>query len=962
LISRFYLIIHKLSFMKTRQKAISSAIIISLFVLLLPTAALAQTNISFDPDSITAETGGVFNVDMSAISDSDTLYSGDIYLSYDKDILDIMQPELSVAMGACDSTSSLPWSGVGERDEGARVWFGRGSCDPVDISSNTRILTLRFTASTTGSTVIELKQDVEWGLYSDSSTSIATSAITVGSFSVEVLNDTDPPTVSNPSPAGIIPSGTVSTTMSVETDENATCRYNPGVDTDYSNMSDFDITGSMIHETPLTGLSDGQSYNYFVRCQDGASNTNASGYEVAFSVEAPTPTVLIEPDPATVTEGDQVTVTLTVADAMDLGGVMADIAYDTSYLAFDLMSVTAGTDTDSAGWEMIDVMEDPMMPGIVSIMADSGIGSALEGDVTIVNFSFDTLQPGTSDLQFQGMMDSLSRWSDPMAEITANWDDGRIMVEELDETAPEVVIIDPASDSTYTYNSASSDITLSGTSTDNTAVDYLEWENSATAATGTVTGTSSWSVDIGLNEGENPVTVTAYDPAGNSASTSINITYKRAPAISGVRASGIGTSIASISWTTDINATSQVEYGTSQSLGSQTSVNANMTTEHSIGLSGLNDGTTYHYLVISEAVTGATAMSAIRTFTTDSASSGSSGGGGGSSYTPPLTDDEQPYEQPSSVRSEVSGEAITISWINPDGTEFEKTIVIRSTEQISDYMTYEAVSGMGDIVYEGTGESFADNNISPNLDYYYAVFSMNKSKDYSEPVVMQKSAVAKALNQDSDNNDNSTGSNTRDYGNLRNLANVDSGVVNQVSRREAAEVAGYNRQVPLDGTTLPLYELIVSRRKSDLAQKEKYAVAYYIHYGTQTTKWLGAGERTGVVNSYRSAFGKLPRTDAEWQDVIKIANGRWPDERSQAAESNAKTNYFVAVYKRQPDMKNANDNAAVTVIAYGLRPADRNMDSETQAIKIFRTVYGYTPESAIDWDIVRSIAYSGAVR
>jgi hypothetical protein len=61
-------------------------------------------------------------------------------------------------------------------------------------------------------------------------------------------------------------------------------------------------------------------------------------------------------------------------------------------------------------------------------------------------------------------------------------------------------------------------------------------------------------------------------------------------------------------------------------------------------------------------------------------------------------------------------------------------------------------------------------------------------------------------------------------------------------------------------------------------------------------------------------------------------------------------------------MNNPKDNAAVTVMTYGLRPAIRNMDSEKSAILIFEAIYDYAPSSAQDWDIVRAIAYSGAVR
>ncbi|MEA1963077.1 MAG: thrombospondin type 3 repeat-containing protein [Patescibacteria group bacterium] len=105
----------------------------------------------------------------------------------------------------------------------------------------------------------------------------------------------------------------------------------------------------------------------------------------------------------------------------------------------------------------------------------------------------------------------------------------------------------------------------------------------------------------------------------------------------------------------------------------------------------------------------------------------------------------------------------------------------------------------------------------------------------------------------------------------------------------------------------------------------------------------------------------MPETADDWSDVIKIANGRWPSTANTEAEA-AATDAFVKVYLRLPDRSDSFDDAAVVVIAYGLRPAARNTDSEKAAIKSFKHIYGYNPSGAIDWDVVRAIAYSGATR
>ncbi|MDO9399770.1 MAG: hypothetical protein Q7T79_03755 [bacterium] len=147
----------------------------------------------------------------------------------------------------------------------------------------------------------------------------------------------------------------------------------------------------------------------------------------------------------------------------------------------------------------------------------------------------------------------------------------------------------------------------------------------------------------------------------------------------------------------------------------------------------------------------------------------------------------------------------------------------------------------------------------------------------------------------------------------------------------------------------------------NVAVETKTSIINFIAYGTPLTKKLGAGERAGVVNSYKAAFGKVPSTEAEWKDVIAISNGRWPNVRNKQAEDRAKI-VFKKIYLRNPNKTNTNDNTAVVIMAYGLRPVDRNLNSEKTAIKIFKRIFKYSPILATDWDIIRAIGYSGAKR
>src|SRR5205807_259603 len=72
----------------------------------------------------------------------------------------------------------------------------------------------------------------------------------------------------------------------------------------------------------------------------------------------------------------------------------------------------------------------------------------------------------------------------------------------------------------------------------------------------------------------------------------------------------ITSSSATIAWSTDEPADSQVEYGTTTAYGSSTSLDPTRVTSHSQTLSGLSPATTYHYRVKSKDAAGTVADTA----------------------------------------------------------------------------------------------------------------------------------------------------------------------------------------------------------------------------------------------------------------------------------------------------------------------------------------------------------------
>ncbi len=99
--------------------------------------------------------------------------------------------------------------------------------------------------------------------------------------------DITPPVISNGSPSGILPIGTTQTTISVVTNENATCKYSTTAGISYSSLTNvFSTTGAKNHSATVTGLQNGLNYNYYVRCQDAAGNANTSDYNINFFISS----------------------------------------------------------------------------------------------------------------------------------------------------------------------------------------------------------------------------------------------------------------------------------------------------------------------------------------------------------------------------------------------------------------------------------------------------------------------------------------------------------------------------------------------------------------------------------------------------------------------------------------------------------------------------------------------------
>lgn len=130
------------------------------------------------------------------------------------------------------------------------------------------------------------------GVYTQSSSSYYVNV--TGGVVPPPTGDTTAPTVNitAPTSAQVLPVGTTSTTLTVVTNENATCKWSAS-NVAYGSMTEtFTGAGSTSHNYPLLGLTNGTNYTRHISCADTAGNAStaqARSFSVASGTVPPPP-------------------------------------------------------------------------------------------------------------------------------------------------------------------------------------------------------------------------------------------------------------------------------------------------------------------------------------------------------------------------------------------------------------------------------------------------------------------------------------------------------------------------------------------------------------------------------------------------------------------------------------------------------------------------------------------------
>ncbi|MCP3686336.1 MAG: hypothetical protein GY861_27140 [bacterium] len=138
-----------------------------------------------------------------------------------------------------------------------------------------------------------------------------------------LFTDSTPPEITDYSPKGSVTSEL--TTLYLETNENATCRFSDNSASNFSDMTEFAVTGKTIHSKTIT-VSEG-SQNYYIKCEDTIGHVTASVYHISFEVKL-LPTAEVQMSDISPIKAGVIEVTLLTSKNMD----------EEPYLAYSLDS------------------------------------------------------------------------------------------------------------------------------------------------------------------------------------------------------------------------------------------------------------------------------------------------------------------------------------------------------------------------------------------------------------------------------------------------------------------------------------------------------------------------------------------------------------------------------------------------------------------------------------------------
>jgi len=295
---------------RNKINALVCEILISFSLLLLMPNISQAVSLTFVSDTISTSAPSAASSHTIRFTATNSIPpSGSIEVVFPNEIVipagfDFSDVDLAVATSTAYSDRTLA-AAASASDDGVSVAIGTGGSITITLNSTTGINTgekveiqMGTIASyggagdtnitnppATGGYRILITTYTNTGTEIDSAKAMIFIIDQVTAGPVDTSSVLAPPIRANGLPAGLLPSGTQNVEMSVETNENATCKYSNTSGVSYASSTNmFTTTGTTLHRTVITGLENDGAYSYYIRCIDQQDNENNDDYEISFSI------------------------------------------------------------------------------------------------------------------------------------------------------------------------------------------------------------------------------------------------------------------------------------------------------------------------------------------------------------------------------------------------------------------------------------------------------------------------------------------------------------------------------------------------------------------------------------------------------------------------------------------------------------------------------------------------------
>ncbi len=448
-----------------------------------------------------------------------------------------------------------------------------------------------------------------------------------------------------------------SVTITWTTDQASTSLVNYGTTTSYGSQSPANTTLVTAHSVTLTGLTPGTTYDYDVVSANSSSLSATSG-NFTFTTTAGAPVITVVTASGITTTSATITWTTNQASTSEVcygtttpptcASPATNNALVTSH-SVQLTGLTPGTiyyyevvSTNSSNLSstsnIFSFTTMAVAPAISAVTATAITSTSAtivwltnQASSSLVNYGTTTAYGSHSALNSTLMTAHSVTLTGLTPGTTYDYDVVSANSSNLSATSGNFSFTTTSGSGPVLTNIASYPVanttgTILWTSSQN-ATSQVNYGTTAAYGSQTPLNTTLTLYHVVPLSGLNPGTTYHYSVVSTNASgqttsspdfsfTTTGVATTPAPVITAVASSGITSTSATITWTTDESSSSQVLYGTTTAYGSQSPANNTLVTSHSVTLTGLTPGTTYDYAAVSTNSTGGSTTSANFTFST----------------------------------------------------------------------------------------------------------------------------------------------------------------------------------------------------------------------------------------------------------------------------------------------------------------------------------------------------------